>query len=132
MLAVSNEQISDDDTHGTVTIVRDLDSDQPTTTFIPMDKQDKHGQTEWDDDYVLRKGLHMPLTKKSLGYWDELSHIAEDVDFKNVRDKYRSSIFIQGEALAWADEKLAARLRMIRCFMMGAVLRGDLRHSFNL
>lgn len=105
LLAVSNEQKDEDLTHGTVTIVRDLDKAAAgglaSTTFIPMDAQGEDG-SGWDDDYTLRKGLHMPLTKSSLEYWDTVSPIAEEADFTEVREKYRSSFFVQGEALAWS------------------------------
>lgn len=100
LLAVSNEQTSDDDTYSRVTIVRDLEAELPSISIIPLDNVE--GDNRWDDAYVLKKGLHMPLTKKALEYWDELSPIANETDFKDVRQKYQSTIFIEGESLAWA------------------------------
>jgi len=99
IVAVSNEN-DHALTHGTVTLVRDLESDEPSTTSIAMDG----GDGIWDDDYTLRKGLHMPLTSNALKYWDELSFMKDELDFANVRENYRSSIFIEGESLAWMPD----------------------------
>jgi hypothetical protein len=57
----------------------------------------------WDDEYVLRKGLHMPLTKNALECWDEHSNLAEEANFTDVRTNYRSSLFLEGEYLAWSS-----------------------------
>ena len=80
--------------------MRELDSNEPSVTTIPMDKDDDAG---WDDLYALSKGLHMPMTKKALEYWDDHSHMSDDLDFSVARENYRSSIFIQGESLAWGS-----------------------------
>jgi hypothetical protein len=56
----------------------------------------------WDDNYVLGKGLHMPLTRNALKYWDLYSNDAEEFNFTEVRKQYQSSIFIEGESLSWA------------------------------
>ena len=105
LLAVANEN-EEGVAYGTVTLIRDLQNIEkgqaPTQTNIPMDRAVDDG-AGWDDDYVLRKGLHMPLTKKALEYWDEHSHIAQEANFSNVRNAYRSSLFLEGEYLAWAS-----------------------------
>lgn len=105
ILAVSNEN-EKDVVYGTVTLLRDLHlidkGKAPTQTNIPMDRDAGDGKG-WDDDYVLRKGLHMPLTNNSLTYWDDHSHIAEEANFSSVRNAYRSSLFLEGEYLAWAS-----------------------------
>lgn len=107
LLAISNENF-DDLTHGLVTIVRDLDKvargGEPNKVNIAMDAV-VDGSSGWDDDYTLRKGLHMPLTKNALEYWDLHSPIAEEADFTEVRSKYRSSFFVQGESMVWASPR---------------------------
>lgn len=101
MLAVSNEN-DDSVAYGTVTLIRHLknieDGKAPSLTTIPMDMDAENG---WDDDYVLRRGLHMPLTYNALTYWDEYSPIAHEANFSSVREKYRSSLFLHQEMLAW-------------------------------
>lgn len=103
LMAVSSENHGDV-SYGSVTILRDLENlnvgKEPTQTIVPMDMDEENG---WDDDYVLGKGLHMPLTKKALEYWDEYSPIAEEANFTDVRSNYRSSLFLEGEYMAWAS-----------------------------
>ena len=62
---------------------------------IPLD------YNEWDDEYLLRRGLNMPLTLKALEYWDDHSDRAEELDFSNLRKNYKSAIFLEPERLAW-------------------------------
>ena len=93
VVAVSNEA-DNDLVYGTVTLIRNLHQLPPKLTTIRTDGG-------WNDDYVLRKGLHMPLTKKALKYWDTLSPIASDVDFSQVLAEYQSSMLVRGESLAW-------------------------------
>jgi DNA-binding beta-propeller fold protein YncE len=97
MLVVANEN-DDELTTGSVTLVRKLDTLSPEVTIIRLD-----AEGGWDDSYPLSKGLHMPLTKNSLEYWDDYSHLADQLDFSAVRANYRSSIFIESETLAWGN-----------------------------
>ena len=62
---------------------------------IPLD------YNEWDDEYLLRRGLNMPLSLKALEYWDDHSDDADDLDFSHVRKNYKSAIFLEPERLAW-------------------------------
>ena len=111
ILAVVHEHQSDI-LYGEVTLIRDLDFEtnddpeitSPTPTRIPLSSSN---DKEWDDDYVLRRGLHMPLTKKSMKYWDELSPKADEIDFSAERAdaNYKSSLFIEGESIAWAPNQ---------------------------
>jgi hypothetical protein len=107
LLAVSNEG-QEEAVYGTITLLRDLlnmeKGKEPTQTNIPMDRSADDG-SGWDDDYVLRKGLHMPLTKNALEYWDEHSHLADEANFTDIRTNYRSSLFLEGEYLAWSSPK---------------------------
>ena len=56
----------------------------------------------------------MPLTKNALKYWNTLSHIANDVDFSNIIDNYRTGIFLHPKKIAWSgnnDEELLVNLQ---------------------
>jgi len=126
LLAVSNEN-AESIAYGTVTLVRDLDNinrgETPTMTSIPMDND---VDTPWDDAYVLSKGLHMPLTKNALEYWDEYSPIAEEANFSHVRgDAYRASLFLEGEYLAWANPEETELL--VNLQINNGLLRIDVR-----
>ena len=105
-LAVGTENTGKGTAQGSVTLVRDFLADKPKVTDITLDV--------WDDDYILRKGLHMPLTKKALEYWGTLSPIADAVDFEAVLANYRSGIFLHPKKLAWSgdnDEELLVNLQ---------------------
>ena len=69
--------------------------EEPDATVIPMDFN------QWDDQYLLERGLNMGLTLKALEYWDDHSHLADDLDFENIRNNYRSAIFLEPASLAW-------------------------------
>jgi hypothetical protein len=43
----------------------------------------------------------MPLTKKTLEYWDDHSADADDHDFREIRQNYKPAIFLEPENLAW-------------------------------
>ena len=95
LLAVSNTNKGEQLAQGSITIIQDFTTSNSRTTTIPMDFND------WDDTYLLRRGLNMPLTKNALKYWDEFSADAEDLDFADVIADYRPSIFLEPEYLAW-------------------------------
>lgn len=99
-MAVANQNDGEDLSQGSVTFVRNLSSDEPTTTTVPIDNVEHGG---WDDQYVLSKGIHMPLTKNSLQYWDEISPKADEFDFSLVRENYKSAIFLEPEAMAFTS-----------------------------
>lgn len=99
LLVISNEN-DDELTTGSVTLVRKLDTLDPEIKIIQLD-----AEGGWDDSYPLSKGLHMPLTKNALEYWDDYSHMADELDFSSVRENYRSSIFIQAETMTWANKE---------------------------
>ena len=97
LLAVASENDGEDLSQGGLTIIRDLDKKEPTISSIPIDQEDG----SWDDSNVLGKGLHMPLTKSALEYWDEYSPIAEQVNFSLARENYKATIFLEPKAMAW-------------------------------
>lgn len=101
LLVVTNENIGEVIAEGAVSLIRTKDwrSDKPPTkATLSMDNNG-----EWDDKYVLGQGLHMPLTKNALEYWDTLSPLKDEVDFSQVRQAYKSSIFLEPENLAWSS-----------------------------
>ncbi|KAL3926573.1 MAG: hypothetical protein SGBAC_013421 [Bacillariaceae sp.] len=96
VVAIANTNAGEGLDQGSVTILRDLLSEEPTRTTIPLD------YNEWDDAYLLSRGLNMPMTKNALEYWDDYSHLADDLDFTMLRENYKSSIFLEPESLAWS------------------------------
>ena len=105
ILAVANEgEGSYDDflinPEGSVSLIRGpfLDNKEPpavTTVTFP-----------WSDAELLAKGVHLPLSKNSLEYWDEHSSISEEIDFTAARESYTASSVLEPEWLVWsADEK---------------------------
>jgi hypothetical protein len=107
MIAVGRDNPSKDTAaQGGVTLIRDFDTESEEVVEVSLDS--------WDDQYVLGKGLHMPLTKNSLQYWDTLSPIANEVDFSDIIANYRTGIFLHPKKLAWSgdnDEELLVNLQ---------------------
>ena len=97
-LAVAHENADDGLLRASVSFIRNILSDKPTVSNVLLD--DVEG---WDDDYLLNRGLNMPVTKKALEYWDEHSHMAGDLDFQDVRADYRPSVFLRPENIAWGN-----------------------------
>ena len=105
IVAVSNINIGEGLATGGVTIVRSEfdyssgggDSNDVDVVHVPLDALDQ----SIDDEYVLTKGLNLPLSKKSLEYWDEYSPYADDLDLQEVRENYRTAIFLTPTALSW-------------------------------
>ena len=95
LIAVSNENPGDGLSVASINIMEDFLSDDMKSTLIPMDFN------AWDDRYVLERGLNMGLTLNALEYWDDHSHMADDLDFAELRANYRSAIFLEPERLAW-------------------------------
>ena len=103
LLVVANENRGEVIDEGAVSLVRAVDNNwrnvhkKTSTKTLALDSNGA-----WDDKYVLDKGLHMPLTKNALEYWDTLSPLKDIVDFAQVRQEYKSSIFLEPENLAWS------------------------------
>ena len=98
MLVVSNENRGGRLDEGGVTLVRDLDSEEPSLKFLSMTSED-----EWDDKYVIDRGLHMALTKNSLSYWDGRPFRRNVLNFTLEIDNYKTAIFLEPESLAWGN-----------------------------
>jgi len=96
IVAVAHGKDSEGLEKSSVTVIRDVEKGAPTTTSIELN-------VDWDDHYVLSKGLHMPLTLKSLQYWDTLSPLADSVNFTEIRVKYETAMFLEPESMAWSD-----------------------------
>mmetsp|Transcript_35215 Transcript_35215/g.85341 ORF Transcript_35215/g.85341 Transcript_35215/m.85341 type:complete len:726 (-) Transcript_35215:121-2298(-) len=104
--AIANTNAGEGLEQGSVTILQDVLSDAPKRTTIPLD------YNEWDDAYLLRRGLNMPMTKNALEYWDDYSHLADDLSFSELRDNYKSSIFLEPENLAWGPDEMELLVNM--------------------
>lgn len=105
ILAVANEGEGDYDEflvnpEGSVSLVKGpfLDASTPPTVASVS--------FPWTDDELLAKGVHLPLSKNALEYWDEHSSVADDLDFTAARAAYTSASVLEPEWLVWsADEK---------------------------
>jgi len=97
-LAIAHENVNDGLTRASVTFIRDILTNNPKVSSVLLD--DKEG---WDDNYLLNRGLNMPVTKRALEYWDDHSHVAADVDFSDVRADYSPSVFLRPENIAWGN-----------------------------
>ena len=110
VVAVSNKNDGAGLAQGAVTLIRNVTSGTPSVTRIPFDDEDN----PWDDDYALRKGIHMPLTRKALEYWDEHSSRKDELNFTEVRENYKTSIFLRPKVLAWSGANEKELLVMIQ------------------
>jgi hypothetical protein len=98
IVAVGNANAGKGLASGSVTLIRNPISDASVVTRVPI------GEDEgWDDAYMLKKGLHMPLSLSALEYWDSMSPIADEVDFSEIRENYKSAIFLEPKFMAWSD-----------------------------
>lgn len=98
LIAVANEANAEKLQLGGVTILQgDFSSeDAPIDTRRILLDYDT-----WDDEYLLRRGLNMPITKNTLLYWDIHSHRADEFDFSEVLGSYRAAMFLTPEDLTW-------------------------------
>jgi hypothetical protein len=98
VIAVGNEASAEKLQIGGVTVLLgDFSSKDGTieTKTISLD------YNAWDDEYLLRRGLNMPITRNALLYWDLHSHMADELDFSEVLQSYQSAMFLTPEHLAW-------------------------------
>lgn len=93
VVAVGNSNPGKGLAQGSVTLIRNPILDSSLVDRVVIEGM--------DDAYLLKKGLHMPLSKAALEYWDEYSPMADELDFSEVRENYQSAIFLEPKALAW-------------------------------
>lgn len=67
----------------------------------------------WSDEELLEKGVHMPLSKNAMEYWDDYSDIAGDIDFSAARASYKAADVLQPEWMVWSanEEYLLVNLQ---------------------
>ena len=98
ILAVANQNEGDSIlTEGAVTLVTNFRAaDGPTVKSIRLGK--------FDDAYLLGRSVHMPLTRKSMKYWDaampELGWSAAG----GLLEKYSTALVFDPEFLAFNDD----------------------------
>jgi hypothetical protein len=46
----------------------------------------------FEDDYLLAREVHMPLTLKSMEYWDDFSDLRDDIDWSAIRAQYNPAV----------------------------------------
>ena len=111
-LVVGHENGRRGTVRGSITFIRNITSTEPTLHNVLLD--DKEG---WDDEYLLNRGLNMPLTKNALEYWDDHSHLADELNFTEVREDYQPAIFLKPEMMAWGnpeETELLVNLQIVK------------------
>jgi hypothetical protein len=58
----------------------------------------------FDDDYLLARKVHMPLTNKSMEYWDDFSELRDDIDWSAVRAQYNPAFFFAPEFMQFSQD----------------------------
>ena len=97
VLAVTNENEGDALNEGAVHLVSNFEENgQPTVRKVVF--------SEFTDEYLLGRNVHMPLTENAMQYWDENSNQRNDIDFSAVRAAYNPGIFLEPEFLAFTDD----------------------------
>ena len=85
---------------GSVTLIKipsDIENEAPMATTVTF---------PWSDEDLLANGIHLPLSKNALEYWDDHSAVADDLDFSAARASYTTASVLEPEWLVWsADEK---------------------------
>lgn len=102
MLAVANEGEGKyssatglTDPPGSVSIVKDLTAASPTVVSVSL-------ASLGSDEELIAKGVHLPLSKKAMEYWDDHSAIAADLNFSTARGSYTSAMSLEPEYLGWS------------------------------
>ena len=88
IVAVANANKGKGLASGGLTIIRNPQSDDAQLVHVPID-----AANGWDDEYMLQKGINMPLSIGALEYWDLYSNRADDFDFGEIRANYATAPF---------------------------------------
>lgn len=100
IIAVANEGEGtyDDETGLTdpVGSVSIIDVNSFTATNVPLDK--------WTDEELIDIGVHLPLPKKALNYWNTYSSLAGDLNFDEAIDTYETAQNLEPEYVAWSTD----------------------------
>lgn len=109
IVVVAHGNPGDGTTFGSVSLIKGLEKihtqDDDANFDLQVDNISLDGDGTWDDQYILNKGLNLPMTLKGLEYWDDYSHMADDLDFSELRANYRPSTFMSPATLSWASKK---------------------------
>jgi hypothetical protein len=58
----------------------------------------------FEDDYLLAREVHMPLTLKSMEYWDDFSDLRDDIDWSAIRAQYNPAFFFAPEFMQFSQD----------------------------
>lgn len=108
------------DPPGSVHLIRDPASSTPEVVHVSFD-------SFGTDADLLAKGVHLPLPKKALEYWDDHSDIAADVDFAKARASYKPANNLEPEYLGWSGDgsKVFVNLQENSAIATISVPKGD-------
>ena len=96
-LAVANANDGGSFASGSVHLVSGFDSNSgPTVTKVSLDV--------FNDEELLAANVAMPLSLKAMEYWDDHSHIAEDLDLAAMRENYKPSYFFMPEFMKFSSD----------------------------
>jgi DNA-binding beta-propeller fold protein YncE len=105
ILGVANEGSGeyDDDIglvnpEGSISLIRDFEdaAKTPSVETISLNL--------WTDEELLEKGVHLPVSKNALEYWDLYSKDAEDINFTAARESYTTASVLEPEWMAWTPD----------------------------
>lgn len=98
MIAVANEgEGTYDDNEGLkdpVGSVSLIDVNSLTVTNVPLDK--------WTDEELIDMGVHLPLSRKALTYWNTYSSLADELNFDDALTSYTPAQNLEPEYVAWS------------------------------
>ena len=100
IIAVANANKGKGLASGGVTIIRNPQSDDAEVVHVLIG-----AENGWDDEYLLRKGINMPLSFGALEYWDLHSNMVDKLDFQEIRAKYNSAILLEPKFMAWNPDE---------------------------
>jgi len=100
MIAVANEgegtydgDLGLKDPVGSISLI---DVNSMTASSISIDK--------WTDEELIDMGVHLPLPKKALTYWNTYSALANDLNFDEALDNYKTAQNLEPEYVAWSSD----------------------------
>merc|ERR1712151_829935 len=56
------------------------------------------------DEDLMNLGVHLPLPKNALEYWDLHSDVASDLDFEEARASYTPATNLEPEYVGWSAD----------------------------
>lgn len=97
------------DPEGSVDIITNLDQATPTVTRVRFDTASGTAVT---DAYLEGMGVHLPLSKNAMEYWDDHSSVNANLDFSSARASYTAMTNLEPEYLGWSYDGMTLYVNM--------------------